>query len=78
MGCLFDFWTMIKNLVFASKAIAKVYGASEHRDVFVSHIVGGFMSLVVLFLLTFCTLMLSTIIQSVLRVITRPIYWFQR
>ena len=47
-----------------------MYGASEHRDVFISHIVGGFLSLVILFLLTFA-LMLSTIIQSVLRVITQ-------
>ena len=61
---------MIKSLSSLQKAINKVYGASEHRDVFISHIVGGFMSLVILFLLTFA-LMLSTIIQSVLRVITQ-------
>ena len=44
--------------------------ASEHRDVFISHIIGGLLSLVILFLLTFA-LMLSTIIQSVLRVINQ-------
>ena len=42
----------------------------DSRDVFISHIIGGFMSLVILFLLTFA-LMLSTIIQSVLRVINQ-------
>ena len=62
---------MIKSLSFTSKkAINKVYGASKHRDVFINHIIGGFMSLVILFLLTFA-LMLSTIIQSVLRVINQ-------
>ena len=66
VASLTGFWTMIKSLSSLQKAINKVYGASEHRDVFISHIVGGFM----LFLLTFA-LMLSTIIQSVLRVITQ-------
>jgi len=70
LGVATGFWTMIKSLSSLQKAINKVYGASEHRDVFISHIVGGFMSLVILFLLTFA-LMLSTIIQSVLRVITQ-------
>ena len=70
VASLTGFWTMIKSLSSLQKAINKVYGASEHRDVFISHIVGGFMSLVILFLLTFA-LMLSTIIQSVLRVITQ-------
>ena len=70
VASLTGFWTMIKSLSSLQKAINKVYGASEHRDVFISHIFGGFMSLVILFLLTFA-LMLSTIIQSVLRVITQ-------
>ena len=70
VASLTGFWTMIKSLSSLQKAINKVYGASEHRDVCISHIVGGFMSLVILFLLTFA-LMLSTIIQSVLRVITQ-------
>ena len=70
VASLTGFWTMIKSLSSLQKAINKVYGASEPRDVFISHIVGGFMSLVILFLLTFA-LMLSTIIQSVLRVITQ-------
>ena len=62
------FWTMIKSLSSLQKAINKVYGASEHRDVFISHIIGGILGLIILFLLTFA-LMLSTIVQSVLRVI---------
>ena len=70
VASLTGFWTMIKSLSSLQKAINKVYGASEHRDVFISLIDGGFMSLVILFLLTFA-LMLSTIIQSVLRVITQ-------
>ena len=70
VASLTGFWTMIKSLSSLQKAINKVYGASEHRDVFISHIIGGFMSLVILFLLTFA-LMLSTIIQSVLRVINQ-------
>ena len=70
VASLTGFWTMIKSLSSLQKAINKAYGASEHRDVFISHIVGGLMSLVILFLLTFA-LMLSTIIQSVLRVITQ-------
>ena len=70
VASLTGFWTMIKSLSSLQKAIDKVYGASEHRDVFISHIIGGFMSLVILFLLTFA-LMLSTIIQSVLRVINQ-------
>ena len=70
VASLTGFWTMIKSLSSLQKAINKVYGASEHRDVFISHSGGGFMSLVILFLLTFA-LMLSTIIQSVLRVITQ-------
>lgn len=70
VASLTGFWTMIKSLSSLQKAINKAYGASEHRDVFISHIVGGFLSLVILFLLTFA-LMLSTIIQSVLRVITQ-------
>ncbi len=63
VASLTGFWTMIKSLSSLQKAINKVYGASEHRDVFISHIIGGFMSLVILFL--------STIIQSVLRVINQ-------
>ena len=70
VASLTGFWTMIKSLSSLQKAINKVYGASEHRDVVISHIIGGFMSLVILFLLTFA-LMLSTIIQSVLRVINQ-------
>ena len=70
VASLTGFWTMIKSLSSLQKAINKVYGASEHRDVFISHIIGGFMSLVILFLLTFA-LMLSTIIQSVLRVVNQ-------
>ena len=70
VASLTGFWTMIKSLSSLQKAINKVYGASEHRDGFISHIIGGFMSLVILFLLTFA-LMLSTIIQSVLRVINQ-------
>ena len=70
VASLTGFWTMIKSLSSLQKAINKVYGASEHRDVFISHIVGGIMRLVILFLLPFA-LMLSTIIQSVLRVITQ-------
>ena len=70
VASLTGFWTMIKSLSSLQKAINKVYGASEHRDVFISNIIGGFMSLVILFLLTFA-LMLSTIIQSVLRVINQ-------
>ena len=70
VASLTGFWTMIKSLSSLQKAINKVYGASEHRDVFISHIIGGFMSRVILFLLTFA-LMLSTIIQSVLRVINQ-------
>ena len=70
VASLTGFWTMIKSLSSLQKAINKVYGASEHRDVFISHIIVGFMSLVILFLLTFA-LMLSTIIQSVLRVINQ-------
>ena len=70
VASLTGFWTMIKSLSSLQKAINKVYGASEHRDVFISHIIGGFMGLVILFLLTFA-LMLSTIIQSVLRVINQ-------
>ena len=69
VASLTGFWTMIKSLSSLQKAINKVYGASEHRDVFISHIIGGFMSLV-MFLLTFA-LMLSTIIQSVLRVVNQ-------
>ena len=70
VASLTGFWTMIKSLSSLQKAINKVYGASEHRDVFISHIIGGLLSLVILFLLTFA-LMLSTIIQSVLRVINQ-------
>ena len=70
VASLTGFWTMIKSLSSLQKAINKVYGASEYRDVFIRHIIGGFMSLVILFLLTFA-LMLSTIIQSVLRVINQ-------
>ena len=70
VASLTGFWTMIKSLSSLQKAINKVYGASEHRDDFISHIIGGFMSLVILFLLTFA-LMLSTIIQSVLRVVNQ-------
>ena len=70
VASLTGFWTMIKSLSPLQKAIDNVYGASEYRDVFISHIIGGFMSLVILFLLTFA-LMLSTIIQSVLRVINQ-------
>ncbi|MQB64427.1 YihY/virulence factor BrkB family protein, partial [Lactobacillus reuteri] len=70
VASLTGFWTMIKSLSSLQKAIDKVYGASEHRDVFISHIIGGLLSLVILFLLTFA-LMLSTIIQSVLRVINQ-------
>ena len=70
VASLTGFWTMIKSLSSLQKAINKVYGASEHRDVFISRIIGGFMSLVILFLLTFA-LMLSTIIQSVLRVVNQ-------
>ena len=70
VASLTGFWTMIKSLSSLQKAINKVYGASEHRDAPISHIIGGFMSLVILFLLTFA-LMLSTIIQSVLRVINQ-------
>lgn len=62
------FWTMIKSLSSLQKAINKVYGASEHRDVFISHIIGGVLGLVILFLLTFA-LMLSTIVQSILQVV---------
>ena len=65
VASLTGFWTMIKSLSSLQKAINKVYGASEHRDVFISHIIGG-----LLFLLTFA-LMLSTIVQSVLRVINQ-------
>ena len=50
VASLTGFWTMIKSLSSLQKAINKVYGASEHRDVFISHIIGGFMSLVILFL----------------------------
>lgn len=70
VASLTGFWTMIKSLSSLQKAINKVYGASEHRDVFISHIIGGLLSLVILFLLTFA-LMLSTIVQSVLRVINQ-------
>ena len=70
VASLTGFWTMIKSLSSLQKAINKVYGASEHRDVFISHIIGGLLSLVILFLLTFA-LRLSTIVQSVLRVINQ-------
>ncbi len=36
VASLTGFWTMIKSLSSLQKAINKVYGASEHRDVFIT------------------------------------------
>ena len=55
VASLTGFWTMIKSLSSLQKAINKVYGASEHRDVFISHIIGGFMSLVIFVPAHLCT-----------------------
>ncbi|MGT2906642.1 YihY/virulence factor BrkB family protein [Streptococcus dentiloxodontae] len=63
------FWTLTKSLSSLQKAVNKAYGASEHRDVFISHIVGIFLGLIILFLLTF-SLLVSTFSQAALKIIS--------
>lgn len=61
-------WTMSKSLTSLQKAVNKAYGVSQHRDFVVGRLVGIFLGLLILFLLTF-VLLVSTFIQAAIKVI---------
>lgn len=64
------FWTMSRSLTSLQKAINKAYGASEHRDFVVSHLVGLLISIIILFLLTF-VLIFSTFSKATIQVLDK-------
>ncbi len=60
-------WTMSRSLTSLQKAINKAYGASQHRDFVVGHLVGLLISVITLFLLTF-VLIISTFSKAAIQV----------
>ncbi|MGT2932949.1 YihY/virulence factor BrkB family protein [Streptococcus catagoni] len=61
-------WTMSKSLTSLQKAINKAYGASQHRDFLVGHVVGLLISVFILFLLTF-VLIFSTFSKAAIQLL---------
>lgn len=68
VATLTGLWTMSRSLTSLQKAVNKAYGASEHRDFLLSHLVGLLTSLVILFLLTFA-LIFSTFSKAAIQVL---------
>ncbi|MFL4359337.1 YihY/virulence factor BrkB family protein [Streptococcus uberis] len=70
MATVAGLWTMSRSLTSLQKAINKAYGVSEHRDFLVSHIIGLFISVFILFLLTF-VLIFSTFSKATIQLLDR-------
>ncbi|MGT2887105.1 YihY/virulence factor BrkB family protein [Streptococcus didelphis] len=70
MATVAGLWTMSRSLTSLQKAINKAYGASQHRDFLVSHIVGLFISVFILFLLTF-VLLFSTFSKAAIQLLDK-------
>ena len=59
---------MSRSLTSLQKAVNKAYGASQHRDFFIGHLVGLLTSLIILFLLAFA-LIFSTFSKAAIQVL---------
>lgn len=70
MATVAGLWTMSRSLTSLQKAVNKAYGVSEHRDFLVSHIIGLFISVFILFLLTF-VLIFSTFSKATIQLLDR-------
>ncbi|MCZ8466269.1 YihY/virulence factor BrkB family protein [Streptococcus uberis] len=70
MATVAGLWTMSRSLTSLQKAINKAYGVSEHRDFLVSHIIGLFISVFILFLLTF-VLIFSTFSKATIQLLDK-------
>lgn len=70
VATLTGLWTMSRSLTSLQKAINKAYGASQHRDFFIGHLVGLLTSLIILFLLAFA-LIFSTFSKAAIQVLDK-------
>lgn len=70
MATVAGLWTMSRSLTSLQKAINKAYGASQHRDFLVGHIIGLLISVFILFLLTF-VLIFSTFSKAAIQVMDK-------
>ncbi|MDV5977082.1 UNVERIFIED_CONTAM: YihY/virulence factor BrkB family protein [Streptococcus canis] len=68
VATLTGLWTMSRSLTSLQKAVNKAYGASQHRDFFIGHLVGLLTSLIILFLLAFA-LIFSTFSKAAIQVL---------